>query len=145
MGFGELARRMQILNDSKFTELVHEVLNELSPEIIRLNKLQLEKGERSDGSFLREYSSRTIAQRQREGNPVKGSLIALYDSGEFWGGFWSIAYNNKLELLSKDVKTNMLVKEYGDAIFGLTKTNFETIGDAMAEKLKQEIGKFLQQ
>lgn len=122
---------------------MQQCLNDNDKFITELNKKQLEKGEKADGTFMREYSYRTIKQRQLEGNPVKGSLIALYDTGDFWKGFWAIANDGKLELLSSDRKTNELIARYGDDIFGLTKSNFEILGEKIMPQLRQKVINFL--
>ena len=139
----ELANRIGDLSNGKLIEFLEEVLNELERDIIELNRSQLEKGQKADGSFNRPYSRSTINVRNIEGNPVKGQLIALYDTGDFWGYFWAQAYNGKLNIWSSDVKTEMLVKEYGEAIFGLTDENFKALGEKATPLLKQKVNTFL--
>ena len=145
MGFIELGKRMRLLVNDKFAEIMHEVLNELAPEIVKINKEQLEKGEKADETLMPYYSPNTIRVRNLDGNPVKGERIALIDSGDFWNGFWAMAYQNKLEMISSDTKTNMLIADYGESIFGLNKKGFERLGDLAYPLLKQKVGQFLQQ
>lgn len=145
MGFIELEKRLRLLVDSKLLEFMEEILTELEPEIVRMNREQLERGEKADGSFFQPYSWITVQRRAEAGNPVKNQLIALYDTGDFWAGFWAKAYNNKLSLFSDDVKTEMLVGIYGNYIFGLTQENFEALGNRVNPLLKQKVGQFLQQ
>ena len=145
MGFIELEKRLRLLIDDKLLEFMEEILAELEPEIVRMNREQLERGEKADGSFFLPYSWITIQWRAEAGNPVKNQLIALYDTGDFCAGFWAKAYNNKLSLFSDDVKTEMLVGIYGNNIFGLTQENFQALGDRVNPLLKQKVGQFLQQ
>lgn len=145
MGFLELSKRLNGLIEYKLIDIMQNVLKKHYKEIVELNKKQLAKGEKSDGSYMKEYSRSTINVRQAESNPVKGTLIALYDTGEFWKGFWALAYENKLELLSSDTKTNMLITTYGENIFGLTKSSFEQLADIIVPDLKTEILTFLNQ
>lgn len=143
MGMDWFINRLEALVDDKLIEFLQDILEDESAFIVELNKKQLERGERSDGKFLRPYSESTKRIRALEGNPVKGELIALYDSGDFWNGFWSKAYDGKLELLSSDVKTNKLIAEYGEQIFGLTESNFKVLGDRIVPQLRTKIINYL--
>lgn len=145
MNIQKLISRLSTLNDYGLVDILQKILNKHSKDITELNKKQLEKGEKSDGSFLRQYATSTIKIRQLEGNPVKGNLIALYDTGDFWRGFWSLAYDGKLELLSSDKKTNMLIEQYGEGIFGLTQDSFEQLYKIILPELRSEIYKFIKQ
>ena len=143
MGIKWLEMNLQSLNNGELIKMLQETLNSEKAFIVELNKKQLEKGQKSDGTFLKEYSQRTIKIRAMEGNPVKGDLIALYDSGDFWKGFWAMAYGGKLEIWSSDPKANQLVADYGEKIFGLTKDNFEELEKVIVPKLRRRIIKFL--
>ena len=145
MGVLILQRKIESLRSGKLVEFMEETLNELEDEIVKLNKLQLEKGEKADSSFLPNYSPRTIKLRNEQGRPVKGERISLFDYGNFWGGFWVQAYNNKLSIFSHDEKTEMLVSKYGNSIFGLTKSNFEILGDLATPILKHKVEIYLKQ
>lgn len=139
-----LQKKLNRLNDDLLIGFLQAALNKHQADITELNKKQLEKGEKADGSMFEEYSHRTVKIRQIEGNPVKGRLIALYDTGDFWKGFWSIAKDGKLSMLSKDQKTNMLISKYGESIFGLTDSNFKKLGDIIMPTLQKTITKYLQ-
>lgn len=143
MGVQWFIKRLEDLENDKLIEFMQECLNDNNKFITDLNKKQLEKGIKSDRSYMKEYSYRTIKQRQLEGNPVKGELIALYDTGNFWKGFWAIATDGKLELLSSDSKTNELISRYGENIFGLTESNFEILGEKIMPQLKQKVINYL--
>ena len=139
-----LQAKLKRLNDDLLIAFLQSALNKHQADITELNKKQLEKGEKADGSMFEEYSHRTVKIRQLEGNPVKGRLIALYDTGDFWKGFWSIAKDGKLSMLSRDQKTNMLISKYGESIFGLTDSNFKKLGDIIMPTLQKTITKYLQ-
>lgn len=145
MGFTELGRRLRILEQGKLIEIFQDVLNSYSKEITELNKQQLEKGIKADESAMKLYSPKTVKVRQIEGNPVKGERIALFDTGDFWSKFWINAYNNELEFYSGDSKTEMLIQDYGESIFGLTTENFKKLGELIMPKVKERVQKFLAQ
>ena len=144
MGIQWLEERLTaITKGDMLIKILTETLNSEKPYIVELNKKQLENGQTSNGDYLRPYSGRTVKQRALEGNPVKGELIALFDTGDFWKGFWSMAYNGEWEIFSSDSKTNMLISEYGEDIFGLTEENFTTLGAKINEKLKRRLNTYL--
>lgn len=143
MGVISLDSKLDKFDDDMIVEFLMEILDSVNNEIISLNKKQLEKGQKADGSFLREYSQRTIKQRELEGNPVKGDKIALFDTGDFWKGIWAKAYDGKLSIFSKDSKTELLVSEYGESIFGLTEENFNKLGEIVIPKLRMKVVKYL--
>jgi len=145
MGFTELGRRLKILEQGKLIEIFQTVLNSYQKEIAQLNKQQLEKGIKADETLMKQYAISTVKIRQIEGNPVKGERIALFDTGDFWSKFWINAYNNELEFYSGDRKTEMLIAEYGESIFGLTTENFKKLGDLIMPTVTEKVQKFLAQ
>jgi len=62
---------------------------------------------------------------------------------DFWKNFWTIAKEGRLIMYSSDTKTNMLIQEYGESIFGLTETNFKKLGDIIMPELNKSITKYL--
>jgi hypothetical protein len=138
-----LVTRLEQLNNGKLIEFLQECLNEEEKFITQLNKTQLEKGIKADNKLMPDYSPRTINQRQIDGNPVKGKLIALYDTGEFWNAFWSEARDKKLIMGSDDWKTESLIAKYGETIFGLTDDSFKILGEKIMPNLRTKIIKFL--
>lgn len=123
--------------------IVQDALNEEKEYILILQKQQLAKGEKADGTSTPRYSPKTIRVREVEGNPVKGERIALYDTGEFWNKMWALAVNGELEIYSSDGKTEMLLATYGENVLGLTDENieqlFERVIPIIQDKMIQHI------
>lgn len=123
--------------------IVQDALNEEKEYILILQKQQLAKGEKADGTSTPRYSPKTIRVREVEGNPVKGERIALYDTGEFWNKMWVLAVNGELEIYSSDGKTEMLLATYGENVLGLTDDNieqlFERVIPIIQDKMIQHI------
>ena len=123
--------------------IVQDALNEEKEYILILQKQQLAKGEKADGTSTPIYSTKTIKVREVEGNPVKGERIALYDTGDFWNKMWVLAVNGELEIYSSDCKTEMLLATYGENVLGLTDDNikqlFERVIPIIQEKMIQHI------
>lgn len=94
-------------------------------EIKRLNKEQLYNfGVGSDGIKLKKYLSKYYAKEKNFDNPRPGfGFPDLYLTGAFHRGFFTSVGPNSIEISSKDKKRDKLVADYGENIFGLTKTN----------------------
>lgn len=118
--------RFKISTD-ELIQIIQDALNEEKEYILVLQKQQLAKGQKADGTSTPRYSPKTIKVRDAEGNPVKGERIAFYDTGDFWNKMWSLAENGELEIYSADGKTEMLLATYGENILGLTDENIEQL------------------
>jgi hypothetical protein len=140
MGFKELSKRLNTLNNNLLIGMIEDALNELEDTITELNKQQLEEGQKADESFLPPYSLNTTMQ-----NPEKNGLIKLYDTGDFWKSFFSMASMGLLEIDAKDWKRDTLIEGFGTQILGLTPYSMKILCDMIADKLKIRIGEYLQQ
>lgn len=140
MGFGELSRRLQSLNRGMLVDMIEEILEPMTDEIEEMNREQLREGERSDGSFLPNYSYNTTQR-----NPNKQGRIKLLDTGAFYKSIFAAANLGILEIDAKDSKTELLKSEYGELIVGLHPTNMNDLIKRIAEQLKIRVGTFLTQ
>ena len=142
MSLEGLVSKFKISTD-ELIGIVQDALNEEKEYILILQKQQLAKGEKADGTSTPRYSPKTIRVREAEGNPVKGERIALYDTGEFWNKMWALAVNGELEIYSSDGKTEMLLATYGENVLGLTDDNieqlFERVIPIIQDKMIQHI------
>lgn len=77
---------------------------------------QLQRGERSDGSFLPDYSFRSVFQYGKPPGPIR-----LYDTGDFYRGILIDVRQDIFILDSADPKSTMLQNRYGKEIFGFGK------------------------
>ena len=105
-------------------------VRKLEKEILDLNRDQLwDDGRGHDGQPIasgRQYSTRTVQQKMREGKPFKH--VTLHDTGDFHDDFF-IGYDDvgqfasEFFIESKDQKTPDLVTDWGSTIFGLDDTS----------------------
>lgn len=110
---------------SQYLAKVEAVNIELSAEVaientataaIQAQKEQLQRGERSDGSFLPDYSFRSVFQYGKPAGPIR-----LYDQGDFYSGILIDVRPGIFLIDSADQKTTMLENTYGKDILGLGK------------------------
>lgn len=122
MTLAELDRRLQKLNMPLATQ---EALKSTAFEAIKLNQDQLRlKGQKSDGSFLKDYQSEEYAKYKNFLNASPGfGRPDFYDTGEFQEGFFVQVKPNSLIFGSVDSKSAKLEMRDGKEIFGLTKDN----------------------
>lgn len=85
---------------------------------IDLNTSQLERGQRSDGTTLPNYSPNSIAVFGKPDAPM-----TLFDTGDFYEGFYLDARGFPIQVESQDYKSGMLQQRYGIEIFGLQEEN----------------------
>ena len=137
------AKLNNFLNDNLLIRIMEESMNNFSEEISEMNRKQLERGIKADGKLMPPYSRKTVEIRNRRNNPVKGNLIALWDTGDFWSAFWNKAKDGKLIMLSDDPKTKMLIERYGDSIFGLTAENFNKLGEIIMPYIRNKVINYL--
>lgn len=124
------------LNSFSLVDVVEEVLSEIEDDIIRIQQDQLERGEKADNTFMPEYSENTLENRD-----VKSSngLIALYDTGDFWGGIRAMAGFGLLEIDSKDTKADMLIEIYGEEILGLNKVSLDRLKEITTPLIRDKV------
>lgn len=75
---------------------------------------QLAQGLMSDGSYLPDYSFRSVFQYNKPPGPIK-----LYDQGDFYRGILIDVRGDIFIIESADFKNNMLQNRYGKGILGL--------------------------
>lgn len=139
MGFGELSKRLSILNRGMLVDMIEEILDTMTDDIEQMNKEQLQEGERSDGTFLPNYSYNTTQTNNKQGR------IKLFDTGAFYQSIFASAGLGILEIDAKDSKTELLKSEYGELIVGLHPTNMKELCDKIAMELKIKLGNYLTQ
>jgi hypothetical protein len=79
---------------------------------------QLQKGIRSDGTNLPDYSPVSVSAFGK-----RAGAMTLKDEGDFYEGFHLDTSKWAIQFESKDHKSAMLQDRYGHEIFGLTKEN----------------------
>lgn len=104
--------------------LIREIVQKYDYVIIDMNvEDQLyERGVDRNNQELPEYARLTVEFKQAKNQPY--DRMTLRDTGDFHRS-WTIKYSpDKFELVPEDIKTEMLVSKYGEAIVGLTDENF---------------------
>ena len=114
--------------------LLRVVLQEHEDDILNLNKEQLQQGKRADGSELPAYSD---AYARRKNKPLKPKT--LKDTGDFYKGFDAVFFNDYFEQFSRDWKGEILIKNWGEEIHGLTEQSKQELIPVINEKLVQYI------
>jgi len=110
-------------------------------EIIRLNTEDqlFDDGIRSDGSFLPDYSERSV----REFGKPDGH-IRLKDTGDFYQSFRVKVDKWGMFIAADDVKEDVVLTErYGIDILGLTEENTQVLINMIKRKYLEEIEKLL--
>jgi len=139
----------------KFAEVPLEISKEIneianSPEMVFWSKVknqeQLQKGTRSDGTTLPNYSETSVKVFNKPPGPIR-----LFDSGNFYLSFtietkpdsiWWVA-TRPIKYGWEMLGTNLLEK-YGEYIMGLTEANKQLYIEKMKEKLIPKIKEILE-
>lgn len=111
----ELIRRLRAIDANS---ILDEAIMENRDDIVELNKEQLEMGLRSDGSSMPDYSRTSVNAFNKPAGPIQ-----LYDTGDFYDGFFATDKGQSIAISSTDEKTGLLKRKYTSEIFGLTQTS----------------------
>lgn len=93
--------------------ILRVVFTGITTQIEDFNIAQLDRGERSDGSSLPNYSPVSVYVYGKKPGPMN-----LHNTGAFWRGIEVIVHEDYIEFVGKDVKTGMLQVRYGEDILG---------------------------
>jgi hypothetical protein len=117
--------------------LLKRVLQRHSNDIEALNKAQLSKGERADGSRLPPYSKSYLKTRKKFGRPTAPMDLNL--TGKFYEKFFTQYFDSYLNIGSKDGKEPILEQMFG-YIHGLTPESIDKLlwEIGVADELIQE-------
>jgi len=99
-----LISRLESLNGDK---IARETFDLLTEDIEELNREQLRKGERVDGSKLPNYAPSSFPKT----GPIK-----LRDTGSFYRGITAETAPTALTIEGQDSKSAKLIARYGDVI-----------------------------
>lgn len=94
------------------------VLQRHEKDIEELNRSQLLKGIRSDGTSLPAYS---ISYARKKRKPLLPKT--LKDRGDFHAGIFETFFEKSFNIESSDHKSDILETTWGTKIFGLTEEN----------------------
>jgi hypothetical protein len=120
--------------------LVKSSFEQIKPAVEDANIAQLDKGERADGTMLPNYSFVSVGVYGKKPGPMN-----LHDTGEFWRGITLEVYDDSIELVGRDIKTQMLQLRYGDEILGLSEESQDSISeDYLAPVLETEVEEYFE-
>lgn len=125
--------------------IVGECMLTEQDEIVKLNAEQMLEGINSEGEQIGEYHNTGYALDKNRMNPKAGyGNVDLNLTGGFQDRMYLIANGSEYEITSMDEKTNKLIWQYGEIIFGLTDPNkektYELIHPALVERSAEVTG-----
>lgn len=130
----------QKLEKLKVEELVEEALNNSAEDILLRQKLQQSKGLGSDGkpfinknSGTDEYSPGYAKKKGRK------KPIDLFSTGDFKNAEFMDVRKDVIVLDSADEKTEKLIKQFGEGIFGLNEESRVKLKPFIQPELKNVI------
>lgn len=118
--------------------ITKRALRPLAGQISELNREQLDSGIKADGSFLPDYSNRSVAEFGK-----RPGRMTLRDTGDFQDSIKPDFLQAEFVLDASDSKTDMLQDAYGDEIIGLTDKSVFEIGTEAIGQIQYELKKEL--
>lgn len=142
-------KKLRKLRPQKIELVLFKHLKKIEKELIELNtKDQLLKGENAEGNplFSKERRRSTYSYYTElisEGRKQEGDPYTLFDTGDFFKGFYVKIEGDTVRFGSTDPKSFYLMLEY-DEIFGLNDDNLQgVIRNKLLPFLQQHIRKTL--
>ena len=120
-------------------DILEEVFDDVSEQIIDLQKEQLRSGVDAKGLPMPKYAEETIKAKEEKGIIVEHGRYTLFEDGDFYSGIFSSNGMGILELSSTDYKTEMLIEEYGKDIFGFNNDSIEKLKEIVVPLVKKKI------
>lgn len=136
----------------QFTELpealpgiMKDTFNDVRSVVEDMNTEQLDRGERADYSSLPNYSITSVRKFGKPEGPM-----TLHDTGAFWGGIELVVTDDGVELVGRDIKTEMLQLRYdgigNSKIIGLQEDNKLSLeSDYLKPEMEPKMKNFLEQ
>lgn len=115
----QIAEKLKGLTPDSIDKATLKSFKENEQAATNLNTDQLYQGKETNGSFLPDYSKRSVEVFGKPAGPMK-----LFETGAFYRGFFVKSDKFPIVFSSHDSKTEKLTKAFGsDEIFGLSKEN----------------------
>lgn len=119
-------------------DLYDESVMESEGQITDLNREQLDIGLMADGNSLPDYSQTSIDKFGKQPGPIR-----LYDTGDFWKGFYIDSGADAFDIRSTDEKETMLVDNYSSEIFGLVANQRQRLAEIIKPLIVNKIKNYL--
>jgi len=101
------------------------ILQKFKEILIDFNTSQLMSGKNSKGQSLGDYASDSYAKLKRSMNPKANGHVDLYFEGDWQESFFLEAQSFPVLFNASNWKTNLLVTNYGEDVFGIDEDNLE--------------------
>ena len=105
--------------------ICNRVFQRHSKDIEALNKLQLSKGQLSDGTKLPAYKKSYLKTRRKHGRPTAPMDLNL--KGDFYKGWFSNYFSSYMSIESRDGKGPIHEQRFGSSIYGLDEESMDTL------------------
>lgn len=117
----DIANKMKGLTEVSIDKSILKSFSENQEAATNLNTDQLFQGKEATGGVLPDYSKRSVEVFGKPPGPIR-----LFETGNFYRGFFVKADKFPVVFDSKDSKTDKLTQAFGqDEIFGLDKENIK--------------------
>ena len=120
-------------------DILEEVFDDVSEQIVDLQKEQLRSGIDAKGTLMPDYHPLTIMKKKEMGVSFEHKGVILFDDGDFYSGIFKGANKGVLSLFSIDYKTEMLINRYGKDIFGFNNDSIEKLKEIVVPLVKEKI------
>lgn len=108
--------------------LIGEVIEDNNTLIEDMVISQMQKGQRGDGSFLRDYSPVSVFGYGKPPGPIK-----LFETGAFYRATTLKVFGQAFGIANTDPKRQKLVGEFGPGIQELSSEHLQQIADEILE------------
>ncbi|TNE75029.1 hypothetical protein EP331_00235 [bacterium] len=112
-------------------KVIQDVLIGEREYIAELNRKQLWKGKKSDGTDMPSYVPNSKA-------PNAPGKIVLFDTGAFHAGFDALIEDDQFEVIGTDTKTSFLTKKYGH-ILDLNEESLQELRRRIKPKIEKRL------
>ena len=110
---------------SNRNEIVLRIIRKNEGIIIAVQEEQMFEGKRSTGKKIGEYRPLTKRIKLGKGQPI--DRVTLKDTGEFYEGLKISYENDHFFITSDDPKTEAIIEQYGENVFGLMFKNWKEL------------------
>lgn len=122
----DMANKMKGLTEASIDKAILKSFMDNQEAATNLNTDQLFQGKEATGGLLPPYSQRSVEVFGKPPGPMR-----LFETGDFYRGFFVKADKFPVVFSSKDKKTEKLTKAFGqDEIFGLDKENIKDFSNS---------------
>jgi hypothetical protein len=117
----QVISKLQTVRDS-LPDIAVKVLNDSASQIEDKIIFQLRQGLTGDGTYLRNYSQRSVEEFGKPFGPIK-----LFETGDYYQALKAMAFGSVLEIDDTDWKDPKLTEEFGPKIKALTDQSLQEL------------------